>query len=81
VKISQREARRLRAQVKVREENDRKLRNGWLQEWPDGVHLLTVAKDEMIGEEDVAIVRTARRLGHPVMVCDSGKELHFFGVK
>lgn len=81
MKISQNEARRMRKRLKDLETRDRQLANGWLKEWPDGVHLLTMDKTDVVGEEDVAVIRTARRLGHPVVVAEQAGSLHFYGVK
>lgn len=81
MKITQNEARRLRREVKELKESRRLLTNGWLAQWPDGVHLLAMDKTDTVAEEDIAIVRTARKLGHPVVVTENDGSLHFYGVK
>lgn len=79
MKISQREARKLRARVKVLEKHFHDQVHGWRAEWPQGACLgrFSMAHDLTIP----AIVTTARRLGNPVIVQADGKDLVMFGVK
>lgn len=76
MKITQREARRLR---KV-ERDLNEIKRGWGKEWPEGKCILTAQKGETLNDEDIAIVRTARTLGHPVVVTQSGDQLYFHGI-
>ena len=77
--ISQAEARRLRRRVRQLEEEMRLQRHGYGLEWPNGETLMSVSKDECIAEEELATVRTAQRLGHPVLVRVYQNTLHFYG--
>ena len=79
--ISQREACRFRSRVKQLEQQQAEQRRSYGQEWPDGECLLTLQKDEVIDDAELAIVKTAQRLGHPVLVriSTTGSSLHFYG--
>lgn len=74
--ISQREARRMRRRLRELDG----MKRGWGKEWPEGKCILTARKGEMLTEEDTAIIRTARLLGHPVVVTSEGDTLYFHGM-
>jgi hypothetical protein len=63
--ISQREARRLKRQVRVFEDAERRRRRVWGTEYPGGAQVAS-AKWEALQSIPVAI-RTARKLGHAVV--------------
>lgn len=79
-RISQKRAYALRKRVNELEQKIREMKRSWGREWPDGVDLLSLQKQEVIAEEEIAIIRTARKLGHPVIVTEQGNTLHFYGV-
>jgi hypothetical protein len=64
MKISQREARRLRKRVAELEAGIRQQRAAYSQTWIGGVD---IGRHEFTGYYLPAIVRTARRLGHAVV--------------
>lgn len=63
-RISQREARALRRQVMELRALLERQRHHWLQDWPGGVHLRTLALDP----PEYEAVRVARALGHAVVL-------------
>jgi hypothetical protein len=63
-KISQVEAWSLRHEVKRYRKILDDQKRYWLQGWPQGVHLESL----VINAETMAMVRTARKLGHAVVV-------------
>lgn len=70
MKISQREARRLRKRVGELESLLRSQRMAWSREWPGGIHIWT---SEANTDAKMATLRTARRLGRPIVaVADQG---------
>lgn len=80
VKMSQREARTLKKRVAELEGILDKQRAAWAHEWPEGVHLDTVS----VNSSEWAIIRTARKLGHAVVVIpsasDNPNKLHVYGI-
>lgn len=72
--ITQKEARSLRARVAELEGILQDQRRHWRADWPQGVNIATVAgaSDQ---EPALVAVRTARRLGHAVVVVDNGPRL------
>ena len=72
IRISQREARRLRKRVEALEDAENRRRRAWSQEWVGGVEIARV----VWGDHEVVPVacRTARKLHHAVVVMgdDSG---------
>lgn len=72
--ISQREARRLRKRVTELERRELDRRRVWGQEWFGGVNIATIKYEDADHKIPVSI-RTARRLGHAVVVVgdDSGQ--------
>jgi len=79
MKISQREARRLRKRVQELEKLQADQRNRWAADYPGGITLGTISrsKDWLTGRIDAA-----RMLGHPVVVTqDYGGQLLFIAVQ
>lgn len=64
MKISQREARRLRKRVADLERADSARRERWTQNYPGGTNIDTLT----VSEVEWFIVRTARMLGHACVV-------------
>lgn len=62
--ITQREARRLRKRVEELERLESRRQCAWVNDYPGGVHLRTVAAHA----EDYVVVVTARKLGHACIV-------------
>jgi hypothetical protein len=80
MKISQREAQRLKKRVEELERNERENRSAWAREYIGGVHVDTVP----IYEKSTAIARTVRKLGHALVAIPdaSGKDqLLLYAVK
>jgi hypothetical protein len=76
-KISQREARRLRARVAELEQTINAQHRSWVSDWPGGTHICSLSwTAEQI---TVARISTARRLGHAVVATDAddGKRIEF----
>jgi hypothetical protein len=73
MRISQREARRLRKRVSELELAEDKRRRSWASEWPGGVEVASCKwnRDDVV---PVAI-RTARRLGHGVVALENNDGL------
>ncbi len=77
MKISQREARGLRQCVRELEAAENLRRGNWSQEWPGGVHIRSASLDAI----SVAMLKTARRLGHAVVVIEAGADtVNFFAL-
>jgi hypothetical protein len=80
VKISQREARRLRKKAFAYESQERARNNAWAQEWPNGVHIgqLDISQSAKV----VGSILTSRKLGHAVVatITNAGT-LNFHAVK
>lgn len=81
MKISQQRARALRKRVNELEAQLRTMRSNWREDWPSGIHILAANKGDVIAEEDLVAVRTARRLGHAVIVTEHDHCLHFYAEK
>jgi hypothetical protein len=80
VKISQREARRLKRRVKELEESRRAVMRSWASDFPSGVHIcsMTAGRDGLVH----TAIRTAQRLGHAVIVTTDGDgKLYFYANK
>lgn len=79
MKISQREARRLKKRVAELEALREKERSSWVREYPGGVHLGSWTPAEWL----FASIKTARRLGFPVVVAthDTENNIHFYVAK
>jgi hypothetical protein len=77
VKISQREARRLRKRVEELEAMEDKRRMAWRSEYPGGVFLEGIA----VQPWTYAALKTARKLGHAVVVTTNGENtLQFYAL-
>lgn len=75
--ISQREARRLRTEVKRLQELLLRQRNQWAYEFPEGTWLLSVT----LTEAQAATLKTARKLSHAVVVTMPNQNTaDFFGM-
>ena len=80
-RISQVRARTLRKRVNELEQQMQRQHQSWGKEWPDGEHLFTLSKGDLIAQEELDMVRVSRKLGHPVIVTHDNTSLHFYGVK
>ena len=77
MKISQREAHRLRKRLVEYEQREQSQLSRWSSEYP-GVHLCTIS----VALSDWQIVRTARALGHAaVLTIDKEGYLRIYGSK
>ena len=67
MKISQREARRLKRRVEILEGIIKRQRNNWSEDYPGGTHLgkLTRERDWLSGR-----IESARMLGHAIVVTE-----------
>lgn len=65
MKISQREARRLKAENKRLAAILEAQKRWWAQEWPEGIHIAGIAN---VGPDAMSAINTARKLGHAVVV-------------
>lgn len=70
MKISQREARRMKKRIAELEDTFARQRRSWASEWPRGVLVgsLTSSTDTI-----PRVIQTARKLGHAV-VCATGRD-------
>lgn len=66
MKISQKEARRLRKRVRELEQAERHRRRSWGQEWLGGV--IVTSFQWPTTDQHVIAIRTARKIGHAVVV-------------
>lgn len=79
MRISQREARRLRKRVSELEATERRRRGHWAHEFPGGT-IITSAKFDAASTVPVAI-KTARLLKHAVVAsCDTDGTVYFFAL-
>ena len=77
MKISQREARRLRKRVSELERIDAGRKARWSSDYPGGTNIDTLH----VSETEWFIVRTAKALGHAVVVVPGNKpELRVYGI-
>lgn len=82
MKISQREARRLRARCKDLETILRMQRNAWAAEFVGGVHLGDLTLTSVGAQRLQSCIHTARKLGHAVVVNTSGDEhVRFYALR
>lgn len=63
MKISQREAHRMRKELGALYERDAARERHWSSDWPGGIHIATSRPDS----EVQAAITTARKLGHAVI--------------
>lgn len=77
MKISQREARRMKKRLVELEQMEDRRRQSWRSDYPGGVNLVNI-----VAQSDVhAMIRTARKLGHAVVVTHNGtSELQFYAL-
>ncbi len=79
MKISQREARRLRQRVNELEEVLTKQRSWWRTDYPGGVNI--AQHDHGSGTAFLpAVVNNSRRLGHAVVVTVDGGKLMYYAL-
>jgi len=76
-KISQRQARWYRREANRLAEILKNQRRSWPKEWPSS----TVLGRLDVGDRALAIVETARRLNHAVVVVNDGRTLIMFGME
>ena len=80
MKISQREARRLRKRVYELEQQESQRRNSWVAEWPNSIHVANIPGDK-VDRSIGAAIRTARKLRHAVVVtCKDDDTLNFHAI-
>lgn len=78
LKISQREAHRLRKRVYELEQRAGRQNNAWCSDWPGGVHIATLS----IPTDDFTAIHTARKLGHAVVVVGTeAQSIRFMAIK
>lgn len=68
MKISQREARRLRKKLGEMERAEEARRRSWASDYPGGVNFTVSQPNETV----IAAIKTARMLGHAVVVTLNG---------
>jgi hypothetical protein len=68
VKISQREARRMRKELAEFRMRDEQRARYWSSDWAGGVHIGTSHPNASV----IAAIQTARKLGHPVIAVTRG---------
>jgi hypothetical protein len=76
MKISQREARRLRKRVQELERQEEVRRRTWSREYPGGTNFHSFDLDDV----STATVATAQALGHAIVCTISGRRLMFFAL-
>lgn len=76
MKISQREAQRLQKRVRELQAMEDKRRNSWVADYPGGVNIVNIVGDSTCR----AVVSTARKLGHAVVVTSNGDSLQFYAL-
>ncbi|KAF1008944.1 MAG: hypothetical protein GAK28_00576 [Luteibacter sp.] len=74
--ISQKEARALQQRVHELEVKENNRRKQWVTEYPDGVHIGSLS----VSDVTFARVRTARLLGHAVVVTEANNEINFYAL-
>lgn len=75
-KISQREAHRMRKELRELHERDASRERSWSSDWPGGIHIATSRPNADV----LACIQTARKLGHFVIgvVSSDGVELRHY---
>jgi len=78
MKISQREARRLKKRVQELELLHAQQHRLWGAEYPGGVSLgrLKLSRDWLMGR-----IEAARLLGHAIIITEAENEIHFYAMK
>jgi hypothetical protein len=78
VKISQREARRLKKRVRELEDQQARRARQWSSEYPGGVHIDTIR----ITNAEACIIETAQKLGNAIVVKSAGNDqIYVYGVR
>ena len=77
MKISQAEARRLKRRVRELENTLERQHSAWACDWPGGVSILNMTDNSDIA---LTVVKTARMLGHAVVVMRDGSTLRFYAL-
>lgn len=78
MKISQREAHRLKKRVDFLEDQERGRNKAWSSDYPGGVHLDTLT----VSGEAWWVVNTAVKLGHAVVLKPDGdKKMRVYGMR
>lgn len=77
MKISQREAQRLRKRVDELEKQIVDQNRSWSAAWPGGTHIRTM--DASMHSELRAAIKTARMLKHAVVCTVDGQTIMFYG--
>lgn len=75
-KISQREARLLQQRLTKLENHFEQQRNAYVKDWPGGVHIARHSP----APATVAVIHTARLLGHAVVVTEQDGEFNFYAL-
>jgi hypothetical protein len=73
-KISQREARRMRKELQALRKRDEARERSWSSEYPDAIHIASSSPSTDV----VAIIKTARKLGHAVICTAEGDGKIFY---
>lgn len=76
MKISQREARRLKKRVEELESAESRRRNAWASDWPGGVNVWTTGE----WEDAARVFNVCRKLGHAVVAVPDGKIVRFYAL-
>lgn len=76
--ISQREARRLRKQLRELEQRDNRRSNAWAQDYPGGTVIATISLAALPKENSA--ISTARKLKHAVVAISDGDLVRFYAL-
>ena len=77
MKISQREAQRLKKRVAELERRESANRYAWSRDWVGGVQIATEA---LVGNT-ASLIRLSRKLGHAVVCTADRNDVRFYAVK
>ncbi len=78
--ISQREARALRKRVEHLEQQEDRRRNSFSANYPGGVHIGQVHVAAGDGDPVLTATKTARELGHAVVVVNNSDRLDYYAL-
>lgn len=78
MKISQREARRLRKRVQELEDREEARLRSWSKDYPGGTHIATVALDP--NGAILAAIETALTLRHGVVAATDNGNVYFYAI-
>jgi hypothetical protein len=76
-KISQRDARRFRHRAEQLQKVLDDQRKAWISDFPGGIHVTTLYTTDDVLK---MAIKTTRKLGHAVVVCDNGGQLEFYAL-